>query len=807
MLWIFLVTNINPVPAIAIAQWESDKVIYPLKQVSKLECRFNDFSELTDDCKQELPILHTSDYQKYATLNWGYNDYTRLYTVLWWASYKYWWDMWYGWHIGTDIATAKWTPVYTIADWKVTTVKNGVMEWNYITIEHTIKWKKIFSTYMHLSKTDVTVGQTLTVWTKIWEVWSTWNSTGNHLHVQIDLDTTNVHPFYYGYNSCPYSYYKITEEWICFNELAQNTIDPLKFFETSWAVLDNISTQTVTIPKSSTSTNTSTKTNTTNNSSNDLSIFDRTVYIWYDEEDIKKVQEIYQKIGIYKWAINWKYEDVEDSVFQYQVSKWILAKKSDSWAGWFGPKTRSTTKQDYLAYLAGWWTSITSTTNTNTNTSNNNNVQVVVSNKVETQKIEKTNLMSREEIEKREVEEFLRLYNIDLRLINQWWNIQKWNTETLKLNITNRKWVAFKWEMPGGMTFVVNTEKVNVFPEKLFFFTDWQRDIKLTWVKEWDTNLYVKVWNQVIKTISLKVYNSQVAQYPKSSSIIWANSTVLWWKQTWVVVFKDANNKNMINLKYGSTYNIKASGDNKICIKQWSIKDLKKIYTVSCNESDYKNEANFTYDNTVWWMLVFDYKATSKDFNIVVKNNYDWKILSEKKYTVTNPKWLASNYEYKNEVISMLEQWIADWINKWYFMEARWLTQKDALTWIENSLTKIQKKVYDNQTNTTINNNLYDIKTAKLNASKSKTITRLEFLNLSYKYLVLNPAWAGKKTYKDIDEETSKKLAQIFDEKTTWKDQFGQSYFRPDSEITRWEWAYLLSKTLEKNAQAYLTLK
>jgi hypothetical protein len=64
---VFLVSSLNPVPAITYAS--EDKVIYPLKEISKLECRFNDFQDLESDCKQKLPILNTSDYSKYATLN------------------------------------------------------------------------------------------------------------------------------------------------------------------------------------------------------------------------------------------------------------------------------------------------------------------------------------------------------------------------------------------------------------------------------------------------------------------------------------------------------------------------------------------------------------------------------------------------------------------------------------------------------------------------------------------------------------------------------------------------------------------
>ncbi|MBT3853069.1 hypothetical protein HOF65_03630 [bacterium] len=64
-LGVFLVTSLNPAPALAASG--SDKIIYPLKQISKLECRFSDFKDLTSSCKQDLPVLNTDDYKKYAS--------------------------------------------------------------------------------------------------------------------------------------------------------------------------------------------------------------------------------------------------------------------------------------------------------------------------------------------------------------------------------------------------------------------------------------------------------------------------------------------------------------------------------------------------------------------------------------------------------------------------------------------------------------------------------------------------------------------------------------------------------------------
>jgi len=218
----------------------NNELIYPLKQISKLECRFEEFDTLSSNCKQDLPILKTKDYSKYAVKNDWYNDYTRLYTVLWGSSYKYGWDVWNGGHQWTDIATAKWTPVYTIADGKVITVWNDAGWGKHVSVEHTIKGTKVISNYAHLSKITVNKGEKIEVGEKIGEVWSTGNSTWNHLHFQIDLPST-FHPYYYDWNACPFSYYEITEKWVCFDELKKHTFDPLAFLESNGWIIDEVS--------------------------------------------------------------------------------------------------------------------------------------------------------------------------------------------------------------------------------------------------------------------------------------------------------------------------------------------------------------------------------------------------------------------------------------------------------------------------------------------------------------------------------------------------------------------------------------
>jgi hypothetical protein len=47
----------------------NNDIIYPIKQISKLKCRFESFGKLKSNCKRNLPILHTKDYTKYVKMN------------------------------------------------------------------------------------------------------------------------------------------------------------------------------------------------------------------------------------------------------------------------------------------------------------------------------------------------------------------------------------------------------------------------------------------------------------------------------------------------------------------------------------------------------------------------------------------------------------------------------------------------------------------------------------------------------------------------------------------------------------------
>ena len=769
-------------------QAASSKIYYPLQEISKLECRFKEFSTLGSECKQSLPKLKTKDYEKYAKQSGGYNDYTRLYTVLWWSSYKYGWDVWNGGHMWVDIATAQGTPVYAMTEWKVIIAKNLTAFGKNVSIQHTINGKTIVSNYAHLHNIDVKVWDKVKAWEKIGEVGSTGNSTWNHLHFQIDLPSSS-YPAYYNYKSCPYSYYQITEDGVCFNQLKNITIDPLLFLETAGAVVDKIKTTSKTV--ANTSSNSSTKTSSNTYKGFDMSIFDRTVYTGYSTEDIITVQQIFRDLNEYSGPISGNYNDIENDIIAYQIANKVIENKNSVWAGWFGPKTRTQTKHDYKNFLKSWG-------KPNTTTSNK---EYTVESSIETQKISRRNLLSREEIEAREVEEFMKDYNIELNFKDIGWNIEVGKQSTLKLRITDKKGKPFKWNMPWGMTFLYDEKALSIFPSKLYNFTDGKRNIIITGKKEGNPTIGIKIWSQTIERIPVKVYSWWKTIYPDSSTIISNKSIVLGEQKTGIVLFKDDNQK-LINIQYGSTFTLKTKPDTLVCIKSGSLSNIRKIYKSSCNDSEFTSSPTFDYSDTVWGLLIYDYKVIWKDSGIEVINNYDNKSFDSQKLTVKNPKWLSTQYAYTNEIVSLLEDGIVDGINKWYFEENKELSKYDSIRWIIATLESKRDNPEYNQTQ--LSQNIATLEIFKNKISRVEKISRSEFLALSYEYIIQEKNPSISIEYRDLDGDIEKMANSVFDQNNTWKDRFGENYYQPEAKVTRWEAAYLLSRALYRNRQGYL---
>lgn len=210
----------------AIAYWSD--FWYPFAQIAKPSCRKEAWSTLDDSCKIPLPRIVNANYELYK----NDSQFRRIYTVLWWGTYDYGWDIGLGSHLGVDIATSAGTPVLAIADGEVEK-SDLVSGWgNVVTIKHILADKTIiYSNYAHLSRRIVSKGDIVRLGQNIGEVGNTGNSYGNHLHFQIDI-TNQLHPYYYTSCAKGKNPMNIVNAWECRDFLINHTIDPIVFIET-----------------------------------------------------------------------------------------------------------------------------------------------------------------------------------------------------------------------------------------------------------------------------------------------------------------------------------------------------------------------------------------------------------------------------------------------------------------------------------------------------------------------------------------------------------------------------------------------
>ena len=207
-------------------------LVYPLFQVSTLECRTLEWGSMPDSCKIKLPIIHNADYSTYV----NEKDYTDIYTTLWGAPYEDPWNQWAWAHYGVDIATAKWTPLYAIADWEVYSAGYNSAYGNVVKIKFKFNGEILFATYAHMNSISVEAGDIVTKWQQIWEVWNTgntfWALGGYHVHFEIDKN--NWWKPAYAFSWCPEldkGHSEIIKNGYCRIQLFQYTKDPVAMLE------------------------------------------------------------------------------------------------------------------------------------------------------------------------------------------------------------------------------------------------------------------------------------------------------------------------------------------------------------------------------------------------------------------------------------------------------------------------------------------------------------------------------------------------------------------------------------------------
>lgn len=131
------------------------------------------------------------------------------------------------------------------------------------------------------------------------------------------------------------------------------------------------------------------------------------------------------------------------------------------------------------------------------------------------------------------------------------------------------------------------------------------------------------------------------------------------------------------------------------------------------------------------------------------------------------------------------------------------MTELEANRWIENTLLTMKDRSYSENLKKQIDTNISLLK--EETPSKFTHMTRSDFLEKAYNYLVFDQKAEVSIDYVDLDGEQEKKANMVFDKETTWRDQFGKMYYRPEKTITRGEAAFFIASLLNRNESITLT--
>jgi len=214
---------------------------YPLRQVSKLECRPTHRNDHNADCKIPLPRIAGANFDAVRNTK----TVRDIYSVLYKDAYTKAWQF-VGSHLGIDFSTARGTPTYAIADGIVDFA--GTQWWygNVVKIRFRYNSKDYLAVYAHLDTIEVKQWDSVKKWSRIGTVGNTWVAWGQmgwfHLHFEINIADPKSKRFVYWFWECPEwnmgrNEYQVVEQWQCRSFMDQRTIDPITFLEQAWAAI------------------------------------------------------------------------------------------------------------------------------------------------------------------------------------------------------------------------------------------------------------------------------------------------------------------------------------------------------------------------------------------------------------------------------------------------------------------------------------------------------------------------------------------------------------------------------------------
>ena len=486
---------------------------YPLQKVSTLECRTLYREDMPDSCKINLPIIHGANYSNYA---WN-SLYRSIYTTLRAAPYSDTWNQIEWAHAWVDIATARWTPIYSIWNWVVFYAWRNSSYGNVIKVKYIYKWEIVYAVYAHLDTIEVNAGDSVVRWQKIWTTWNTGNTFGAlwwyHLHFEIDRD--NWWRPAYSYTNCEDTskwHYTIIQNWLCREELFKYQLDPIRTLEwLTTPTLQQISNVQI-IDVEDVSSGTNIILTELDNKNEDKKVEDEIQDVHWSQQDDNTINswkvEVIENNSTSDNNENNNVNNTPDNIDNGGVNN--NSNNNESNVSYEdtnnGPKDDENQNSVSEQQINNGWQTIN---NWSEQTSNFENLNSTENNKEKDPLIIELNYSK---LNKNSMAyHFLTQWDVEMKSSLNKYYLPLWATKTIDIEVfkkwktDDRNWNYLNWVLQVPFEFIWNNDWIELNINTLQLLFQWKAKVEITWIKEWKSAVVIKLWGEKIWVLNIDV--------------------------------------------------------------------------------------------------------------------------------------------------------------------------------------------------------------------------------------------------------------------------------------------------------------
>jgi|GEM_PF-2002168 len=168
--------------------------------------------------------------------------------------------------------------------------------------------------------------------------------------------------------------------------------------------------------------------------------------------------------------------------------------------------------------------------------------QIITPPPLPTPSIAPVTMLTREEILKREIDEFMRLNKIEIKFLNTGGNVELGKTANFRIEVTDqRRRRPFTGNFPGEMHFKYDEKKMDIFPMAIYRVENGVRELTVTPKIAGNIKLEIFIGETAFKTFNFQVFDTKKPLIPKTASTNIGDKTVMGNISPGVIFFQDTS--------------------------------------------------------------------------------------------------------------------------------------------------------------------------------------------------------------------------------------------------------------------------